>query len=108
VDSKKTEKFKNRAVALRRVSIVLSILALLMVPLGISLLRDGSGGALTLTNVNKTKLQHNYLSIFILILGSLLLVQSVFGFKTSKNILSSIEHEPSPSKLAQSSTFYIS
>ena len=74
LNSKKPDKFRQRAVALRRVSIVLLIFGLLKIVLSASLWRDASHVETTLENLNKSKLQHNYLSTYITILGFLLIL----------------------------------
>ena len=56
LDGKKSEKFRQRAIALRRVSIVLMVLGILKVVLSTLLWRDGLNGVTTLVNLSKTKL----------------------------------------------------
>ena len=86
LDGKKSEKFRQRAIALRRVSFVLMVFGILKVVASILLWRDGLNGVTTLVNLSKTKLQHNYLSLFVSVLGFLLIILAIFGLYTSKSI----------------------
>lgn len=108
MNSKKPDKFRQRAVALRRVSIVLLVLGLLMIILSVALWRDASHAPTTLENLNKSKLQHNYLSTYITILGFLLILQATAGLYTSGELELSFRLESSPESLSNSKGFYVS
>jgi hypothetical protein len=83
LSKKDSDKFRERARALRRVSIILLLIALLKLSLVFFFWRDGSTGQTTLGTLQKSKWQNNYLSIFVACLAFGLMVQSVMGLYTA-------------------------
>jgi NADH:ubiquinone oxidoreductase subunit 6 (subunit J) len=89
LNGKKKEKFRQRAIALRRVSVVLSLCGIIMLGIAGLLWRDKKAVAHsvnTLTQANMTVIQSNYLSMFILGLGGQLLLLAMIGCCTSRRL----------------------
>jgi hypothetical protein len=89
LNGKKKEKFRQRAIALRRVSVVLSLCGIIKLGIAGLLWRDKrlmTSGAATLAQANLTVIQSNYLSLFILGLGALLVLLAMIGCCASRRL----------------------
>lgn len=90
LNDKKQARFKQRATAVRRVSVVLLAFGMIFIGLAGAFWRTRHSPALnsqTMGSVENSTAQNNWLSITVLTLGSLLMLLSVVGVMTSRKLL---------------------
>jgi len=90
LNDKKQAKFKQRATAIRRVSMVLLAFGMILIVLAGAFWRTHNSPSMnsqTMGSVENSNVQNNLLSITVLTLGSLLMVLALVGVMTSRKLL---------------------
>jgi cytochrome b561 len=90
LNDKKQAKFKQRATAIRRVSMVLLAFGMVLIGLAGAFWRTKGSFAMnsqTMSSIENSNFKNNWLSITVLTLGFLLMLLAVVGVMTSRKLL---------------------